>query len=60
MPTKKRVKLRREISAPTIKNAYFKRGKLARVVGNYGASVTVNNTYTIIPPKTLLILFHLR
>ena len=54
MPTKKRVKLRREITSPTIKNAYFKRGKLARVVGNYGASVTVNNTYTITPPKILL------
>ena len=54
MPTKKRVVSRRKILTPSIKNAYFKRGKLARVVGNYGASVTVNNTYTVTPPKVLL------
>lgn len=51
MSTKTKTKPRKEIS-PTLKSAYFRRGKLARVFANYGASVSVNDIYTISPPKT--------
>ncbi len=50
MSTKTKIKSRREIS-PTIKTAYYKRGKLARVFANYGASVSVNDVYTVVPPR---------
>lgn len=50
MPTKNKIK-RKGIGSPRLKNAYYKRGKLARVVANYGASVSVNDVYTISPPK---------
>ena len=46
-----KTKNKRRSDSPILKTAYFRRGKLARVFANYGASVSVNDIYTINPPQ---------